>query len=62
MPEYTSALGKHLDIRRKLHEAGVQYDPDRLDDVDPSIRRKLADEWILHSNLDTATVLKALTR
>ncbi len=60
--EYSSARGQGLNIRQKLHSAGVQYDPENLSDVDPSIRRKLAEEWILHSNLDSATVLKALTK
>ena len=62
MSEYTSAQGKHLEIRRKLNEAGIHYDPERLDDVDPSVRRKLAEEWILRSNIDSANVLRALTK
>lgn len=60
--EYASARGKHLEIRKRLHESGVQYDPDHLDDVDASVRRRLANEWIVQSNLDAATVLKALSK
>jgi hypothetical protein len=41
MSEYTSAQGRQLEIRQKLNKAGIQYDPDNLDSIDVTLRRKL---------------------
>ena len=60
MSEYTSAQGRHLEIRQKLNKAGIQYDPENLDSIDAALSRKLGSEWVLKSNADSAKVLKAL--
>ncbi len=60
MSEYASAQGRQLEIRQKLNKAGIQYDPDNLDSIDATLRRKLWSEWMLKSNADSAKVLKAI--